>query len=75
MSIMEDKQKVSDMAFRNDAANTILALKNENMKLKEQYGRARSTVSKTPGKIKGLQGLNTGLGKQFSKGTIQDLLE
>jgi hypothetical protein len=43
--------------------------------LKQNYGRKMSTTNTQSTNIKGLAKLNTGLGKQFSKGTLADLLE
>lgn len=74
---MADKQNLSDIAFRNDAIRTIEGLKNDNLRLKENYGR-RGNMSDTGsevGKIKGLKGLKGKLGGQFSTGTIEDLMD
>jgi len=74
---MDDNKNINDMAFKNDAIKTIMALKNENLRLKDNYGRRGNMSSNDSevGKIQGLQGLKGRLGKQFSKGTLEDLID
>jgi hypothetical protein len=75
--IMADDKNLNDLAFKNEAAKTILALKNENLRLKDNYGRRGNMSSNDSevGKIQGLQGLKPRLGKQFTKGTLEDLMD
>jgi hypothetical protein len=64
---MADDKNMNDIAFRNDAIKTIMALHADNLRLKDNYGRRGNMANPDSevGKIKGLQGLNGRLGKQI----------
>jgi hypothetical protein len=72
---MEDTQDKSKIGMKNESIDLLTSLMAGKSSLKQNYGRKMSTTNTQSTNIKGLAKLNTGLGKQFSKGTLADLLE
>lgn len=74
---MPDNKDINSIPMSNSAINMLSSLMNGSASLSQNYGKRKmSTTSRSSGKIKGLQSLKPGLGKQFSSGTsLEDLLE